>query len=40
MNAIFALLLLGMVKIVAMFMLKEVNVLLTYISIALSRGVV
>ncbi len=39
-NAIFALLLLGMVKIVAMFMLKEVNGLLTYIDIALSLAVV
>ncbi|MFZ3383610.1 MAG: hypothetical protein WA144_06770 [Candidatus Methanoperedens sp.] len=39
-NAIFALFLLGLIKIVAMFMLKEVNGLLTYISIALSLGVV
>ncbi len=40
MNAIFALLLLGMVKIVAMFMLKEVNHILTYIDIAISLSVV
>ena len=39
-NAIFTLFLLGLIKIVAMFMLKEVNGLLTYISIALSLGVV
>ena len=40
MNAIFALLLLGLIKIVAMFMLKEVNDLLTYIDIVLSLAVV
>ena len=40
MNAIFALFLLGLIKIVAMFMLKEVNHILTYIDIAISLSVV
>ena len=39
-NAIFALLLLFLIKIVGMFMLKEVNNLITYIDIILSLAVV